>query len=208
VRGLPPLPGDTAGSALAINERSQVVGSSGNCANTVVTAVGLFVGQHVVLCDNGSPASLGSLGGSMCKGGAINDRGEVAGFSRLPGDSSVHSFLLTKETGMRDLGALGSDYLGDPAGINNSTQVVGGSCDMSGNCRAFFWEKNVLSDLNDLIAPDLPLYLIYALGINDAAEIVGFALQKNTGELHAYVAIQLAAAPHRAPCSRRHRRAP
>ena len=86
---------------------------------------------------------------------------------------------------MRDLGALGSDFLGDPAGINNNTQVVGGSCDISGNCRAFLWEKKVMSDLNDLIPANSPLYLLYALGINDAGEIVGFALEKSTSNVHA-----------------------
>jgi probable HAF family extracellular repeat protein len=124
----------------------------------------------------------------MGKAGAINDRGEVVGFSGLPGDSAVHSFLWTKEAGMRDLGALGADFLGDPAGINNNSQVVGGSCDINGNCRAFFWDKNVMSDLNDLIPADSPLYLQYALGINDAGEIVGFALKKSTGDVHAYLA--------------------
>jgi probable HAF family extracellular repeat protein len=44
------------------------------------------------------------------------------------------------------------------AGINNNTRVVGRSCDQNGNCRAFFWEKNVMSDLNDLIPADSPLY--------------------------------------------------
>jgi probable HAF family extracellular repeat protein len=188
IQGLPPLPGDTVGFALGINDRGQVVGSSGSCANTVVTAVGLFVGQHAVLWENGSVTPLGSLGGTLGKAGAINDRGEVVGFSGLRGDSAVHSFLWTKDAGMQDLGALGADYLGDPAGINNNSQVVGGSCDLSGNCRAFFWEKEVMSDLNDLIPADSPLYLLYALGINDAGEIVGFALQKSTGDLHAYLA--------------------
>ena len=101
VQGLPPLSGDTVGFALGINERGQVVGSSGTCANTVVTAVGLFVGAHAVLWDSGTVTSLGSLGGTMGKAGAINDRGEVAGFSSLPGDSSVHSFLWTREGGCR-----------------------------------------------------------------------------------------------------------
>jgi probable HAF family extracellular repeat protein len=96
--------------------------------------------------------------------------------------------LWTKTSGMHDLGALGADYLGDPAGINNNSQVVGGSCDVSGNCRAFFWEQKVMSDLNDLIPPDSPFYLVYALGINDAGEIVGFASEKSTGDLHAYLA--------------------
>ncbi len=190
IHALPPLAGDKVGFALGINNRGQIVGSSGTCANTIVTAVGLFVGSHAVLWENGSPNPLGTLGGSLGKAGAINDRGEVAGFSSLPGDSAVHSFLWTRETGMRDLGALGTDLLGDPAGINNNTQVVGGSCvDIaSPNCRAFFWEKNVMSDLNDLIPPDSPLYLVYALGINDAGEIVGFASEKSSGEVHAYLA--------------------
>ena len=120
IQGLPPLPGDTVGFALGINDRGQVVGSSGSCANTVVTAVGLFVGPHAVLWESGSVTNLGSLGGTMGKAGAINNRGEVVGFSSLPGDSAVHSFLWTKEAGMRDLGALGADFLGDPAGINNN----------------------------------------------------------------------------------------
>jgi probable HAF family extracellular repeat protein len=124
----------------------------------------------------------------MGKSGAINDRGEVTGFSSVPGDSSVHPFLWTAATGMQDLGPLGTDFLADPAGINNSTQVVGGSCDMSGNCRAFLWDKNVMSDLNDLIPANSPWYLVYGLGINDAGEIVGFAVEKSTGNMYAYLA--------------------
>jgi probable HAF family extracellular repeat protein len=125
IQSLPPLPGDTVGFALAINNGGQIVGSSGSCANTVVTAVGLFAGPHAVMWQNGSAINLGSLGGTMGKAGAINDRGEVAGFSSVPGDSSVHPFLWTAATGMQDLGPLGTDFLADPAGINNSTQVVG-----------------------------------------------------------------------------------
>jgi probable HAF family extracellular repeat protein len=188
IQALPPLPGDTVGFALSINDRGQIVGSSGRCQNTVVTAVGLFVGPHAVLWEDGAVTNLGSLGGTMGKSGAINNRGEVAGFSSLAGDTAVHSFLWTKDTGMQDLGGLGADFLSDPASINNSTQIVGGSCDTIGNCRAFLWEKKSMMDLNDLIPPDSPLYLLYGLGINDAGEIVGFALQKSTGEVHAYLA--------------------
>jgi probable HAF family extracellular repeat protein len=89
---------------------------------------------------------------------------------------------------MHDIGTLGSDSLADPAGINNNTQIVGGSCDDSGNCRGFLSENNKMNDLNDLIDPDSPYYLLYALNINDAGEIVGFAVVKKTGEVHAYVA--------------------
>jgi probable HAF family extracellular repeat protein len=188
VQELPPLRGDTAGFALGLNNSGQIVGATGTCANVIVTAVGLFLGTHAVLWDNGPATDLGSLGGTLGKAAAINERGEVAGLSSLPGDSSIHSFLWSKDTGMQDLGALGADVVGDPAGINNNTQIVGGSCDKSGNCRAFFWDKKVLSDLNDFLPADSPLYLLYALGINDAGEIVGFALEKKTGEVHGYLA--------------------
>jgi probable HAF family extracellular repeat protein len=114
IHELPPLPGDTVGYALGINERGQVVGSSGSCANTGPTPVGLFIGQHAVLWENGRVKDLGSLGGKMMgKAGAINDRGEVAGFSDLP-SGEVVSFLWTKNRGMQSLGALGADVLGYP----------------------------------------------------------------------------------------------
>jgi hypothetical protein len=36
---------------------------------------------------------LGSLGGSMNKAAAINNRGEIAGLSSLPNDTAIHAFL-------------------------------------------------------------------------------------------------------------------
>src|SRR5690348_17169908 len=74
IHELPPLPGDTVGFALRLNDKGQAVGSSGSCANT--TASGLEVGPHAVLWDHRSPISLGSLGGTILgTAAAINDRG-------------------------------------------------------------------------------------------------------------------------------------
>ena len=85
IQKLPTLPGDTVGFALGINDLDQIVGSSGTCTNTVVTAVGLLVGPHAVLWENGSLKPLGNLGGkTMGKAAAINNQGEVAGFSDWP----------------------------------------------------------------------------------------------------------------------------
>ncbi len=138
VQELPPLPGDTVGFALGINDAGQVVGSSGSCANTPL--VPQPVGPHAVLWDHGSPINLGSLGGQLVStGAAINNRGEVVGASDLPGDKALHSFLWTRETGMQDLGTLPGDVNSLPGatgGINNRRQVVGWSCDSASNCRA------------------------------------------------------------------------
>jgi probable HAF family extracellular repeat protein len=184
IRELPPLPGDTVGVALAVNDKAQVVGTSGLCSNT--TANGLVDGPHAVLWDpDGSVTDLGNLGGTMANVAAgINNRGEVVGGSSSK-DGNLHAFLWTKDTGIQDLGLLGADVVTAPTWINNSGQAVGGSCPAAGNCRAFLWQDKVLIDLNTLIPADGPLYLLFAFGINDSGEIVGQAMTKS-GELHAF----------------------
>jgi probable HAF family extracellular repeat protein len=194
IQVLPPLSGDSVGFALGINNLGQAVGSSGSCANT--SSAGFVIGPHAVLWENGSVTDLGNLGGKLANvAAAINSRGEVVGASNLPGDTIAHSFLWTKDTGMQDLGALGADVGGFPTAINNNSQMVGGSCDITGNCRAFLWQNKVMTDLNALIPADSPWYLLFAYGINDAGEIVGQALQKSTGQVHAFLAIPLPSAP-------------
>ena len=184
IRELPPLPGDTVGVALAVNDKAQVVGTSGLCSNT--TANGLVDGPHAVLWDpDGSVTDLGNLGGTMVNVAAgINNRGEVVGGSSSK-DGNLHAFLWTKDTGIQDLGLLGADVATAPTWINNSGQAVGGSCPATGNCRAFLWQDKVLIDLNTLIPADGPLYLLFAFGINDSGVIVGQAMTKS-GELHAF----------------------
>jgi probable HAF family extracellular repeat protein len=184
IRELPPLPGDTVGVALAVNDKAQVVGTSGLCSNT--TANGLVDGPHAVLWDpDGSVTDLGNLGGTMVNVAAgINNRGEVVGGSSSK-DGNLHAFLWTRDTGIQDLGLLGADVVTAPTWINNSGQAVGGSCPAAGNCRAFLWQDKVLIDLNTLIPADGPLYLLFAFGINDSGVIVGQAMTKS-GELHAF----------------------
>jgi len=66
---------------------------------------------------------------------------------------------------------------------------VGGSWDALGNERAYLWQNGVMTDLNTLIPPDSPFYLIEATGtINDLGQIAGIALQISTGDVHAFLA--------------------
>ena len=189
IQALPTLSGDTVGFAVMINDLGQAVGSSGTCDNTAVGVQGVFYGPHAVLWDNGSARDLGNLGGAMNNSAtAINNRGEVVGSSDLAGDTSAHAFLWTKDAGIQDIGALGADVSAAAIWINNNSQVSGGSCDDMGNCRAFLWQNKVMTDLNTLIPADSPFYLLFACSINDAGEMVGPALNKNTGEVHAYLA--------------------
>jgi len=193
VQELPPLAGDTVGAAMWLNNYGQVVGSSGTCANGGVTPA--FDGTHAVLWQNGLPVNLGNLGGTMVTlGQSINDLGEVVGCadlaSELPGFPfiQIHAFLWTQAAGMQDLGTVGTDFTSFPFGINNGGQAVGASCDDMGNCRAFLWQNKSMLDLNALVPANSPLYLAFAFVINDAGEIAGQAMEKSTGEMHAFVA--------------------
>jgi probable HAF family extracellular repeat protein len=182
---LPSLPGDTVGFALGINDFGEAVGSSGSCANTPLL---LPSGPHAVLWKHGFPINLGNLGGSVFSTAAsINDFEEVIGASILPDNQTVHSFLWTRETGMQDIGTLPGDVMSLGGFINNLGQVVGWSCNSGGNCRAYIWQNGFMRDLNALVPPTSPLYLVYPYGINDAGEIVGQAIQKSTGDFHAFL---------------------
>ena len=113
---------------------------------------------------------------------SINNRGQVAGVSALPGNATFHPFLWTSETGMQDLGVLPGDLVGAGLGMNNEGDVVGASISApgiaNGNPRAFLWHNGVMSDLNALVPADSPLYLLIAYGINDSGEIAGFGVDK------------------------------
>jgi probable HAF family extracellular repeat protein len=196
VHELPPLPGDTVGIALGISGNGQVAGSSGLCSNTTVT--GLIGGPHAVLWQkDGSATDLGNLGvpNGPNVAASVNNRGEVVGGDEYT-DGTLHAFLWTRNTGLHDLGTLGADVVTAPTFINNHGQVVGFSCPgPMGACRAYVGEDKEMTDLNTLIPLDSPLYLQFAYAINDVGEIVGQAMQKSTGELHAFLAI---------PCDRNH----
>ena len=191
IQVLSTYPGDQEGGVFWINNKGEMVGASGACA-AFDPRYGLpLAPKHVLLWRKGSsvPVNLGNLGGKINNAAfAINDNEQVVGTSDLAGDQYQHAFLWQKGV-MSDLGTLPGDVISVGCGINNRSQVTGVSIDASGNLRAYLWQNGVMTDLNSLIPPNSPLYLLHAFSINSAGEIVGFALQTSTGEIHAYLAI-------------------
>ncbi|MEO7104142.1 MAG: hypothetical protein ABI119_12465 [Gemmatimonadaceae bacterium] len=190
IKKLPPLPGDEVGFALRANDNGQVVGSSGLCSNTTVS--GLATGPHAVLWDHGSPINLGNLGDpSVNTAASINNRGEVIGGAGHS-DGTLHPFLWTRKTGMRDLGLMSADpadAMNIPFQNNDRSQIVGASCDATQtNCRGYLWQNGVMTDLNDLLPPDSPLYIVLAQVINESGQISGLAVVNSTGQAHAFLA--------------------
>jgi probable HAF family extracellular repeat protein len=190
---LPPFPGDLDGAATAINQWGEAVGISGICDG----AIGGGTAEHMVMWHHGQlRRELPTLGGSYWNTPMdINDRGNVVGFSDLPGDgptiaqANFQAFFWSRRPYRCDgatvpggricsLGALGPDLLSQALGVNNRDQVVGLSQITVGTGvqnHAFIWQNGRMTDLNDLVAPGTTLTLTIAQEINDRGEITGQA---------------------------------
>ena len=193
----PLYPGDTEGAAFWINNEGETVGASGSCAPYDPRYALPLQPRHALLWRQGvRPIDLGNLGGELDNAGfAINDMEQVVGASDISGDTYQHAFLWQKGV-MNDLGTLPGDVVSAAVAINNKGQVSGVSIDASGqNLRAFLWQNGVMVDLNTLIPPNSPLYLLHGFGINSQGQIVGFALQTSTGEVHGFLATPVNVSP-------------
>ena len=188
VQQLPLLAADTNGWAILMNDKGEIIGGTGTCDNTSSSINGPLSGLHAVLWENGVPRDLGNFGGegdTVAVG--INNRTEVVGSSAAAPSNGLHGFLWSREDGLGDIGAIDADANGLPSSINNSRQIVGASCDEAFNCRAFLWERNTMTDLNDLVPADASMYLVFATWINDVGEIVGWGIDKKTERTRAFV---------------------
>ena len=191
-RELPTMPGDPDGIVFSINDKGQAVGGSGSCAAFQLSGdLTYLYSLHATLWQNGTVTDLGNLGGVAPGGGNtaifINNRGQAIGTSGT-GDGSLHAFLWSKATGIRDLGTVADDIASVGLGLNDGGDSVGISFDANFNPRAFLRrDGGVMVDLNTLIPADSSLFLFDACSINSSGEIIGIAVDSN-GEAHGYLA--------------------
>src|ERR1700730_6011881 len=106
--------GGTDSCALFMNHRGQAAGVS--FTNSVVNPSTGLPTIHPFLWDGDEMADLGTLGGTISVASAINNRGEVAGVSTLPGDQMRNAFVWERGK-QTDLGNLGGSFL-EVAGLN------------------------------------------------------------------------------------------
>jgi probable HAF family extracellular repeat protein len=196
---LGPLRGRNS-SASDINDRGQVVGTSGPPGALADD----FVDEgevHGFFWQGGVMTDLGTLGGWWSRASASNEQGQVVGLSRVEEDLDFRVYLW-EEGVIRDLG-LPSGIDSDPAvndrgqvvagnllwqdgvtrdlgslgggrtaasDINNRGQVVGWSATTSGGWHAFLWQDGVMRDLGTLGGADSE-----ATAINDRGQVVGWS---------------------------------
>ena len=140
-----------AGSAVGINDSGQIATTNGHDAS---------------IYENGTLVDLGNLGGSSSGPVAINNVGQVAGNSYLPGNSIRHAFLYSNG-GITDLGSLGGFSIANA--LDDNGWVVGASVTTKGVQEPFLYAGGPMIDLGNLGGK----FSSSANGINDAGIIVG-----------------------------------
>ena len=181
VQELPTFLGDPDGLAVAINDNGQAVGNTVNCS---FSSPG-----HAALWRQGKVTDMGNLGDLGLSPSDINNQGQVVGTA---GDLSgaVTLAFLWQNGVASSLGTLPGDVESHANSINDKGQVIGQSCAASGfpDCSVFIWQNGVMRDLNNLTPADSPLHLVDTGRINSLGQIVGLAIEKNTGAFLAFLA--------------------
>jgi len=132
---------------------------------------------------------LGTLGGSSGHVFAMNDAGDVAGNSYLPGVEVRHA-VLWRRGKIIDLGTIGDDPCSDAHGMNIRDQVVGSSDDcVDRELHGFLWQPGgSMIDLNAFVPPGSDLTITDGHTINDRGEITASGMLPN-GDFHAVLLI-------------------
>ena len=134
--------------------------------------------QHAFLYQNGKMTDLGTLGGSSSEAVAINNNGDVAGWSDTTGDLGQDAFLYHDGV-MTDLGRLSGGSAAYPTAMNDSDQVVGWSYVAGGGADQFLYSDGKMVDLNTLIPANTGVELGFVSGINNRGQISAYGTLPN-----------------------------
>lgn len=157
------------------------------------SGVGL-IGSYIIMA-SGSKIILRGLDGiNDPQANGINNYGSIVGSSSTKpprGERSKSHATLWVEGDAHDLGALPGFEYSSAFSISNSGFIVGESYSpVSGVMAGTLWANGDILDLNDFLDPsDVSdgWVIKSAVDVNDAGAIVGYASNKLTGAVHAYL---------------------
>ncbi|HEY9875844.1 MAG TPA: PEP-CTERM sorting domain-containing protein, partial [Candidatus Obscuribacterales bacterium] len=157
------------------NSLGEVVGASTLAGNeNVLHAYRIGANETI-----GAGSDLGTLGGDSSVAYAINNLGQVVGFSNIAGSTDIHAFLHTNGT-MFDLNNLvaanafdGFSVLAGAFNINDSGQIVGSGLRADGTLHAF-----LATPITPTSVPEPDSTLGLAVGLFGAGSLLKRKLKK------------------------------
>lgn len=171
---LGPTFGTRRSQGMEINELGQVVGWMGTAPQVDARA---FIWLDGVVSDLGVV-----VGGFTAVARAVNNRADVVGDGLLVvrGTTVAHAFIWDGAE-MTDLGTLAGTTFSRAIDVNDDGRIVG-FCHNAGLAALtpFLWERGVMTNLNDLIPPELNITVSIAWAINNAGQIT--ATESGTGD--------------------------
>ena len=168
---------DSAG--VVINESGQITGFS--FTNDVPNPTTGIPTVDPFLWHRGRMTDLGTLGGTFGVGNAVNNGGQVVGFSDLTGDLANHAFVWERGV-LTDIGTLGG--VNSTANwINDAGQVVGSANLPDGTHHAFVWWNGKMTDLGTIGSDPCS----NGFHINSSGQVVGTTADCHGTVLHAYL---------------------
>jgi probable HAF family extracellular repeat protein len=126
--------------------------------------------EDAFVWDRGVKTLVGTLGGRSTSIAAINDRGQVTGWSELAGGE--RRAFIWDDGVMTNLGTLGGNE-SRATGINRFGQVIGVSTTAQHENRAFIWDAGAMTNLGTL--GESPTS-ITPTAINRAGQVVGVSM--------------------------------
>jgi probable HAF family extracellular repeat protein len=130
-----------------VNERGQVAGQS--TINSIPSATTGVPPVDPFFWDDGKMVDVGNFGGTFSFVSGLNNRGQMTGTMKLPGDLTNHPFLWDRGV-LTDLGTFGGDN-GVPNAINDAGEIVGFAGNQGNQASiAFLWKHGVMINLGTL----------------------------------------------------------
>jgi probable HAF family extracellular repeat protein len=151
-------------------------------SNLTVLALAWVAACQPAIAQSCGLEDLGTLAGSTDSyASAINNRGQVVGYSTIAATGFNHAFLYERGA-MIDLGTLPGGNWSEAYAINDRGQVVGAASTKDAESHAFLYENGRMSDLGTLPGGVSSA----AYGINNRGQVVGSS-DTASGYSHAFL---------------------